>query len=478
MLDLFPFKAGARLVQFSPDAKWLFIVDNNSQVFTVRIVHRDEQQCGADSADHLTVHPRVMKLKRLDRRHGEPKANLVGALGNYDRVINRLAISSDSRIAVVGDLSGYLDSWVLRGYGGDAQPDGAEVESDDSSSNPSLSEGDSHRGVEDTRFILDQRWIRNPSASLLPKLTSAPIVLSFRPSLSAGAPQLNSNMVAHPTRHNPHPYSHDLPVGEDRLFVLTAEHQMYEFEVLKGRLSAWSRRNPTKNLPETFRRTRARAMGCVWDIKAGRECLWLYGSSWLWMFDLSRDFLSTSDDRLMNEENKKRKRDEDDLRKGTSGAGSKIRDSELETGTGRKIRRITRSGQEEEQEWMSLQSPQDSDGEGDEDGQEVSALAKLRLEIGEGGDDDNSVQGAEAAKRPDIPGQSPSQTAWWSTYKYRPIMGIVPIGYAHDDASGEGLAEAGGAHLGEGLLEVVLVERPLWDVDLPPRYYGDQEWVK
>ncbi|KAH0551632.1 hypothetical protein GP486_007150, partial [Trichoglossum hirsutum] len=414
--DPFPFKAGAKLVQFSPDAKWLFIVDNSSQVFAVRIIHRDEQRDGAHSTDLSTVHPRVMRLKRLDRRHGALMAHLVGALGNYERVITRLAFSSDSRIVVVSDLSGYLDSWILEGRGGDAQPDEAEVESDDSSSDLSSLERDGHGEVtEDTRFILGQRWIRNPSAPLLPKLNSAPIVLSFRPSPSARAPQLKCDKVAHSTPHNPHPYSHDLPAGEDRLFVLTSEHQMYEFEVLKGRLSAWSRRNPTKNLPETFRGTRARAMGCVWDNKAGRECLWLYGSSWLWMFDLSRDLLSTSGDGPTDRKGKKRKRGEDGLGKGTSGAGSKIRDSELETGIGRKIRRITNSGQGE-QEWMSLEPPQDSDGEDDEDGQEASALAELRRSIGEEDDDDSIVQGAEAAKRPNTPGRSPPDTAWWSTY--------------------------------------------------------------
>jgi U3 small nucleolar RNA-associated protein 4 len=54
---------------------------------------------------------------------------------------------------------------------------------------------------------------------------------------------------------------------------------------------------------------------------------------------------------------------------------------------------------------------------------------------------------------------------WWHTYKYRPIMGCVVIGEASNDNGGSGL-------------EVALVERPIWEADLPPRYYGDQEWEK
>ncbi|KAH0536987.1 hypothetical protein FGG08_006189 [Glutinoglossum americanum] len=477
---LFPFKSGAKLVQFSPDVRWLLIVDNSSQVFAVRIIHQDQERDGADCAGGFAIYPKVAKLKRLDRCQGVLKAISLGALGSYDRVIIRLAFSSDSSIAVVGDLSGYLDSWVLEGHRGDTQPSGDDIGCDDSSSDFSLPEGYDHQEVTtDACFILGQRWVRNPSALLLPKLPSAPMVLSFRPSPPANPPpQLNGSAAVHPTRHSPHPYPHDLPVSEDRLFVLTSEHQMYEFEVLKGRLSAWSRQNPAKNLPETFKGIRTRAMGCFWDINASRERLWLYGSSWLWMFNISRDFPAAKDGSSASRKNKKRKRDENDLRKNTSGAGSKIRDSELETGLSRKIRKVTGLNRED-QEWVSLERLQDSDVGDDEEGQEASVLAKLRQEIGEGDDDDddNNVQGAEAAKNLTVQGRKHARPPWWFTYKYRPIMGIVPIGCAHDDGEG-GLAGEGGVHFSEGLPEVVLVERPLWDVDLPPRYHGDQEWVK
>jgi U3 small nucleolar RNA-associated protein 4 len=46
--------------------------------------------------------------------------------------------------------------------------------------------------------------------------------------------------------------------------------------------------------------------------------------------------------------------------------------------------------------------------------------------------------------------------AWWVTHKYRPILGVVP--------------------LGDG--EVALVERPTWDVEMPDRYFAGDEWER
>ena len=62
--------------------------------------------------------------------------------------------------------------------------------------------------------------------------------------------------------------------------------------------------------------------------------------------------------------------------------------------------------------------------------------------------------------------------AYWHTYKYRPILGIVPLSGGTDDAAAESEVND---NSGSGL-EVALVERPLFDVDLPPRYFGNQEW--
>ena len=105
----------------------------------------------------------------------------------------------------------------------------------------------------------------------------------------------------------------------------------------------------------------------------------------------------------------------------------------------------------------------------------------------------------------------------WHTFKYRPIFGIVPVGPAagpfadeedvpddddidvpdegNDDAAEDadqedvmdvdidlhaqvhkhGKAVTRGQRNGRRRLEVVLVERPLWDLDLPPKFAGERE---
>jgi U3 small nucleolar RNA-associated protein 4 len=44
------------------------------------------------------------------------------------------------------------------------------------------------------------------------------------------------------------------------------------------------------------------------------------------------------------------------------------------------------------------------------------------------------------------------------TFKYRPIFGVVPISTADQP------------------LEIALVERPTWDVDMPESYFSVEQW--
>jgi len=76
---------------------------------------------------------------------------------------------------------------------------------------------------------------------------------------------------------------------------------------------------------------------------------------------------------------------------------------------------------------------------------------------------------------------------WWNTYKYRDILGIVPIHQPYeihreeddDDDNGDGdeQEEDGDDEYdgGEDTLEVAIVERPMWDVALPGRYVKSYE---
>ena len=479
-------KRQAKMIQFSPDTKWLVMIGADN---SIRLYRRSE-------TDKKTLSPIFLntsvELKRLRRDTLNTKAKDT-SLGNYSRSINRLAFSADSRILAVSDISGFLDTWVIEGQEDLEQANNQETNTADAADKfDSSDEEDSEEDSRTTMF--GEHWIRNPAASLLPKLPDAPLVLSFRPSTTQGPRTLTSSQVGvHPTRHNPHPHSHDLPNGEDRLFVLTAENQIYEFNVLSGKISDWSRRNPTSSLPQEFRDLKDRAKSAVWDLRGQSERIWLYGVSWLWMFDLSRDLAPVTDGQKVGtvtngsskEISLKRKRganDEEDTEsrpRTDTGAGSNFSNAELGIGIGRKMRKIDGTDGAEGR-WMNVDAEQDfSEREGghvlaNELDQTLIKLRRGNAEtnghmpnqrIDKSTDSDTSENDdTRLAKMRD--GKRP---AYWHTYKYRPILGIVSLG----GETGDEAAEDDDSPLG---LEVALIERPLFDIDLPPRYFGDQEW--
>lgn len=484
-------RTGARSVHLSPDNRWLAITRIDNSVELRRIIESDEYK------QWFRILDKAVNLKRLKRDSTHTKLQH-GALREYARSISRLAFSADSRIIAVGDISGFLDTWVLEGHEDltqDSPPISASTKktanSDDEDSDQDSDEED-HANV-----ILGQHWIRNPSASLLIKLPAAPLILSFRPASTQSSPALtNGNLGIHPTRRTPHPHSHDLPDGEDRLFVLTAEHQMYEFNVLSGKISDWSRRNPTSGLPQEFRDLRDRAMGVVWELQDHNKRIWLYGVSWLWMFDLSRDLrpVNSTDGRDLayngddGAKQLKRKRDyegQDDETSARSrhdtGAGSKILNSKLGVGVGPKIRKIEGDEGNENVKFITFSQKQGQASGSDDENDYVLAnetdllLSTFRrndqAEKSDAEDDmviDDEAQGEDekqltrAAKQ-----ERPSH---WHTFKYRPILGIVPLRGEPDDEAADDAEDSPPG------LEVALVERPLWDLDLPPQYYGNQEW--
>jgi U3 small nucleolar RNA-associated protein 4 len=476
-------KNGSKLIEISPDGNWLMVVRNDNSVY----MHRIKQ---SQDSETRVPQPRVLNtsvmLSRLQRTHVLTSPSQ-GTHGPYENTIVRAAWSSDSRILVVGDLSGSLDSWVLEGHEDPSlseaevaqQPKALAVADSDDSDDDSSDE-ESH-----PTLFSGQHWIRNPKAEMLPRLTSFPLILSFRPATSRTKLPVNG-ITPHPTRHNPHPHSHELPKGEDRLLVLTSLHQIYEFHILSGALTEWSRRNSSGGLPEEFQAIRERAINCVWNVNDKRQRIWLYGSNWLWMFDLSQDFpinVNVSEGNVSNEivkAGKKRKRrllaqERKELRKNTSGAGSKIADEELNVGIGNKIRKLVGVGSEEnEGQWISLEPggvqvrAEEEDGyDTDLEEREASALVKFRRS--ENGEVTDALSGEAADSKAD------SGPAYWHTFKYRPILAIVPLEEDELDESGAegGPVDISGAGSG---VEVALVERPLWDLDLPPKYHGDQEW--
>lgn len=454
---------GARLVTISPDGRWLCVVRPNSDIYVAKI------QPPSSNAEKPQVLPHLANLKRAPRHVRHEKASH-GTLGDYERTVRSVVFSEDSKVMAAGDLSGCVDTWVLstvaatNGYTkSNGVPDSDAESSDDE---------------EEDVAIDGERWRMAASESPIPRMKSGITLLSFRPRAS----------------------SHGSSTGEDRLMVLTSEHQLIEFEARSGKLSDWSRRNPKAYLPAEFRGVKDRAMGCMWDLFEGRERLWLYGASWLWMFDLRQDFPSPEE--VEAEESKtvgqlvkasKRKRDpfedgEDERKKPNSGAGDRIPRTQMDIHLGTKVRKIVGSD-ESQGEWITLdQERPRAPGEDDEAyeydetfaASNESTLARLRREDGVAVENGTPQKGAKGKPLPGINGNgdtpkkqlmtngASSQPArrWWHTYKYRDILGIVPLSTLMGDDEEHSPSEN---------LEVAVVERPMWDVELPGRYVKSYE---
>lgn len=597
---------GAKIAQFSPDSKWLCLVLPSDKIRLCRL-------------DPHSITPSLLKtFVKLDRS-SRPEARLKpenGTLGRYHRSITHVAFSADSNILAVSDLSGYLDTWLLEGGEDLTQaPESFEASSQKSSSSSSSDSDSDHSSDsnEQTSSTLNygQQWIRNPAASLLPKLPGQPLVLSFRPSAGNLTSNLHSTGRTTPpaTRHTPQPHSHAFSAGEDRLLAVTAGNKILELHVLAGRLSEWSRRNPPSVFPEKFRGLMDQAKGVVWDLSGNaRERCWIYGVNWLWMFDLTQDLqpehehgiakidppsqsqrkmvtnggvhggVVNGDDHDVGHNDiadagannastitktntaiSKRKRDvrgdDDDngIRDthGTTGAGGLVPTSQLNIGLGPKMQRIEGTGEIDgesvqiidldtrarqrkgrdsvldggEDQQHDDNDDDDSDSGGDMAADTSSALTRLRRNVEEyrerasddGGDEEEGEEEADpihSARNGNITTkqqenqQDQRGPAYWFTFKYRPILGIVPLSapfpssetqtrrhgdhdHHHDSSQMNGSAiqmnvdaeeayeEAEEAEVEAGM-EVALVERPLWDVevDLPARFRGTQEWGK
>ncbi|KAH6620037.1 small nucleolar ribonucleoprotein-like protein complex subunit [Boeremia exigua] len=429
---------GARNVRLTGDGKWLAAVTATNEVRLVRIVRT------ADPDDEPRPLAKIARLQRISREDTRTTP-LTGEHGSYERSINHAEFSSDGSVFAVTDLAGYIDTWVIEGHEDVTAP---EVDIDDSASDAVDDEesDDDEEGSKEQVIFLGQRWIRNPSGHLLPRLDSTPTLLSFQPSTDDSRPQPNGNPAVHPTRSNPHPHSREVPTTEQRLLVTSAKQQLYVFEVIAGRLSEWSRRNPPSSYPSEYRMLDLPAKGCVWDVSSSQQRLWLYGEKWLFMFDLSKDF------HMSDEGSKKRKRDTatDTPRKSTSGAGDIVPSKES---TITKMRKYSGAPGKDagKANWVDVHAPRSNALEDDDEGESHPLAALRRTATQDEMTNGDVPTGGEVA-------EVEQKASWWHTFKYRPILGMAAV------SSEQGQP-----------LEVVLVERPSWDLDLPPRFVGPHE---
>lgn len=419
-------ESGARLLRFSPDGKWLAAVQPDNEVHVVRLVP------DAAKPKQIRIVEKVVELDRDVRQ-----STLQTGFKEYERTVSRLAFSPDSSVLVAGDLAGYLDSWVLEGHEDPTAPM-VDVTKDEPKNTGEDSDSDSSDDEDEQYVFYGQHWTDNPSGHLLPKLDSAPLVLSFRPSPKAvhGDDLVNGNPGVHSTRHNPHAHSHEIPKGPHRLWVMTSKHQMYEFDVLAGRLSDWSRRNPTSALPEDFTKLTDRVIGAVWDIKSNAERLWLYGSSWMFMLNVGTDFQVPQPSKKQRRQSESMPLQVSKKQKLTSGAGNKM-PAHHRSGLPETVQRY------EDGTWKNVPLDRTSKPEDDEMDLDDNEDGYLRRLTRVASTDEQQLIKAESQTTP--------ERSWWYTLQYRSILGVVPL---EGDVSVED---------DERPLEVVLVERPLWE---------------
>lgn len=435
-LDM-PLVTGTTNLKLSANGKWLAAVSATDDIQLVRIVRTD------DASDAPRALDKTQHLHRLDR-DDLPKTSLHGPSGSYERSIAHAQFSTDGNAFAVVDLAGYVDTWVVEGH---EDPTAPEVDITDATQPVRQSE-ESDEEEDDGReeiVFLGQHWIRNPSAHIIPRLDSTPVLLSFQPgSNSAEGPEPNGNPAVHPTRHNPHPHSHELPKTEYRLLLVSAEHQIYLIDMMAGRLSEWSRRNPPSSYPIEYRQLDLPAKGCIWDVSDAQQRIWLYGEKWLFMFDLSKD-LSIS-----GSESKKRKWNG---HKSSSGAGDAMHSKDTPVTKMRKFDGVETS-ESDKSRWIDANAAGQAKSDGDEDEMEDVSQPLAILRRGNTQDDEQTK--GEGDSEAVVPPKRDS--SWWHTFKYRPILGILPVGTDVSQSP-----------------EVVLVERPSWDLDLPPRFVGSHE---
>ncbi|RJE27175.1 hypothetical protein PHISCL_00528 [Aspergillus sclerotialis] len=474
---------GARLVAISPDTKWLCVIRPNSEIYLLRIMFESAHE-------KPEILPRLTKLKRSGRPTRFEKASH-GTLGEYERTIRSVAFSEDSKIFAAGDLAGCVDTFVAESAVDSVTKAFSKAENPDS-------DDDEPDGEDpDCPFIDGYRWQPGTTESPIPRLHSGVVLLSFRPKSPA-----EQKRLANGTHHT----LDDSP-SDTRLMVVTSEHQIVEFDALEGKMTDWSKRNPKAYLPPDFRDVKARAMGCLWELAENRERLWLYGSSWLWMFDLQQDFPSTT-------QSHKRKRSsvEDNeyarKKKPNSGAGDRMSKNESALFIGSHAVRQTVGHDGSKSERIAVDTHPKPTGEGGEEEEEEyddetvaenheAKIAQLRrhdpetskrqpknppsqlmepngLESTSLTDDYdivNSPKEDKGAAEAEAKETSPPRR-WWRTYKYRDILGIVPLSPFSDN---DGVEQLKNADVNKGAFEVAVVERPMWDVELPGRYLRDYE---
>ncbi|KAK6538690.1 U3 small nucleolar RNA-associated protein [Orbilia ellipsospora] len=438
---------GARKVLFSPDGNFLAFIAPNSEPYIFKIT-TDVDEDGKHTFE-------FGNLQHLDRKEREPaiannkvqRKDGVIALGRgYERQINQVCFSPKGKYLFAADVGGWMEAWIVE---------------------------DSRKG----------KW-KLLKASL-PRLPLSSVAVGFRPLLIDNTKRLEDS---------------------SEVFVMTADHTLHEFDVANGQVTAWSARNSDR-LPKQFLKLKDRCFGIsVVEEKGKGRRMWCWGHGWVFMFNVDRD---------LNVVKSKKEKDTED-QKGVkrkrgivmvSGAGSEainarsdmVKSSEVmlvgkaqhegedlemedvdsdEEFLVDKVRNDVRrkggalelvqseseddSSSDEEEEDDSDNSSSDSSSNDDSDENEASDSELSTTEHPD--PEDGGVKLDTEQMDIDTPASNAITTGatvaakrgvgvpHWHTFQYRNVMAFLPIGDPKED------------------LEIVVVERPVADIKLPPAW--------
>ncbi|KAK6349229.1 U3 small nucleolar RNA-associated protein [Orbilia blumenaviensis] len=438
---------GARKVLFSPDGKHLAFFAPNSEPYIFKIT------ASVDEAGKSTFE--FGDLQHLDRKNRDITASGgklqrkdgVVALGRgYERQVTRACFSPNGKYLFAADVGGWMEAWSLE---------------------------DAKKG----------KW-KLVKASL-PRLPAPPVAAGFRPPVTSESGTVDED--------------------SSEVFVMTSDHTLHEFDVKNGQVTAWSTRNSDR-LPRQFLKLKDRCFGIsVVEEKSKGRRMWCWGHGWVFMINVDRDLKPADVKKEKNSTN------EDADAKGVkrkrglvmiSGAGGEavngrkdmIRGTEvtlvgkdLTTGEGDgamdvesdeeflvdKVRNdIRKKGKVEivhsESEDDSSEDEDDdeeedssSGSESDKDSDDSDKESESELSATEHPDEDGGVKldvemeidsGAQAPDEAMAQRKGGAGVSHWHTFQYRNVMAFLPIGDPKED------------------LEMVVVERPVADVKLPPAW--------
>lgn len=403
---------GARLIQFSENGKWLAFVTVENEVKMVKWT----DWSGLD----VTVDTRMTRMKLPFVRSGtEERKNQIW--GPYLNTISRMIFSPDGNVLVASDLSGGICVWAhhesLRNKGVSAPQmtdansnggaGGGDGGADDNASNHS---DDSDESDEHE----DVGWGVVKSTQLLPKVRSAVTTMVFRP----------SDDCYH-------------------LMVLDIQHRLVELDLLSGGLTSWGRKNARNALLPGAQENMDRAKGSFAGVDGW---MWFYGAQWLAGFDANVEHDAPPKEAPKEAPSgqvprgKKRKREE-------AGAGGKMKREEIQGLMYREEKTsVALAGVKTDVEFEDLS---DSDGDFEP------------FDPGEAGGSRNNGELATGSTRP---------KTQHLELKYRPILGIVPFGPLQKEQTEEAVHDQAEPVEQERSIEVVLIERPEWDMDFADRY--------